>query len=174
MKNNTLLHAKHIFLACFMVAVSASLSCSKDDKGPASDDSKIEGTWQLVSFTYDGYFQAFEKRAAVTGTAADIDNVKVTFNSDGTITGNGASFTIIVTGKEKPDEKLELPTMMFEETGSWEKDGNTLYITEFLSEDSRLGLPISELNATTLHLLGSVTGGEDAITNVDIRFTRSN
>lgn len=174
MKNNTLLHAKHIFLAFFIVAVSASLSCSKDDKEPITNDSRIEGTWQLVSFTYDGYFEVGETRAPITGTAKDIDNVKVTFNSDGTVTSNGAPFTFVLTGKENPDEKLEFPTEMFEEGGSWEKDGNTLYITDFLSEDGRMGVPIAELNATTLHLSGSVTGSEDAITNVAIRFTRSN
>ena len=174
MKNNTLLHVKHIFLAFFMVAASASLSCSKDDdNAPTSDAPGIEGTWQLVSLTYDGYFFVFEERAAVTGTAKDIDNVKVTFNSDGTVTSNGTSFTIVFTSKEKPDEELELPMTMFEETSSWEKDGNTLYITEFLSEDGRQGIPIAELNATTLHLSGSVAGDDDAITSVDIRFTRS-
>ena len=170
MKNNTLLRVKHIFLVFLTVAVS--VSCSKDeDKEPTSDDG-IEGTWQLVSFTYDGYFGGMETRTAVTGTAKDINNVRVTFNSDGTVTGNGASFTLVIAGKEDPDEKFEIPSTMFEETGSWEKDGNTLYITDFLSED-RQGVPIVELNASTLHLSGSLADDED-ITSVDVRFTRSN
>ena len=170
MKNNTLLRVKHIFLAFLTVAVS--VSCSKDeDKEPTSDDG-IEGTWQLVSFTYDGYFVGLETRTAVTGTAKDINNVRVTFNSDGTVTSNGTSFTLVIAGKEDPDEKLEVPTMMFEETGSWEKDGNTLFITEFLTEE-RAGIPIAELTATALRLSGSVADN-DVIQSVDIRFTRSN
>ena len=170
MKINTLFRTKYLLLAFLTVAVS--VSCSKDDdKEPTTNDNRIEGTWQLVSFTYDGYFEGIETRTAVTGTAKDIDNVKVTFNSNGTVTSNGNSFTLVIAGKEDPDDKLEVPTVLFEEVGSWEKDGNTLYITDFLSED-RQGVPIVELNATTLHLSGSLA--DEDITSVDIRFTRTN
>ena len=163
-----------LFLLSLLAMTIGISSCKKDEKAPPADDG-IEGTWELVSFTYDGYFEGFETSTPVTGTAKDINNVRVTFNSDGTVTGNGTSFTLVITGKENPDEKLEIPSEMLEEAGVWEKDGDMLYVTSFL-ENERMGVPITLLNATTLRLSGNVGGDEEneAIQTVDIRFARSN
>ena len=173
MKHNKLLRATYFFLAFLTVAVS--VSCSKDkDKEPASNDG-IEGTWELVSYTYDGNLYGFDEPVLVTIEGADINNVRVTFNSDGTVTGNGTSFNLIITSKDNPDEPFGFPTTMFEEEGLWEIEGNTLYITEFLTEE-RTSVPIATLNATTLRLSGNVAvnheNGDEA--TVDVRFTRSN
>ena len=172
MKHNTLLRAKYIFLALLTVAVS--VSCSKDDdKEPASGDG-IGGTWQLASFSYDGAFVAENQPIAVTMTAKNINNVRVTFNNDGTVIGNGTSFTLVIAEKANPDQTFDFPTKMFEEEGLWEKDGNMLYVTEFMTAE-RTGIPIAQLNATTLRLSGSMVDEDtDAIATVDIRFTRSN
>lgn len=173
MKNNTVLsHAKYIFLVLLTLSVGM-MACSKDkEKEPASKG--LEGTWQLSSFSYDGNWVAVDEPIAVTMTAKDINNVRVTFNNDGTVIGNGTSFTLVVAEKANPNAKIEIPSKMFEEKGIWEKDGNMLYVTEFMTSE-RMGIPITELNGTTLRLSGTMVDEDtDGIATLDIRFTRSN
>lgn len=171
MKNSAFVHLFFFTL----LALTSLTACDKDEKDPAPTDGNIEGTWELTSLSYEGNFMLTEGAIPVTIEGKNINDVQVTFKNDGTVTSNGKSFTIVMASKLMPDEKLEMPTGIFEEGGTWEKEGDILYITDFLSAD-RTGIPITELSSSTLRLSGNgiINGAPDSETVFDIRLSRKN
>lgn len=171
MKNSITCNARNILFVALILALGTACKKEKGDKNPSGD---IVGTWELTAFTYDGDFLAFDEVIPVTITARNINNLRVTFHSNGTVTGNG-TFTSVITSKADPSQVLEIPSGMFEDGGAWERAGNTLYVTDLISAE-RTGIPIAELNATTLRLSGNAVaeGGTSTLGTIDVRFTRRN
>ena len=171
MKHAALSKLRLIALAVLTLAIAMACKKKDDNPNPSGD---IVGTWEMTAFSYDGEFLAFDQLIPVTIVAKDFNNVRITFHSNGTVTGNGGTFTSVLTSKDDPSQVLELPSEMFEDAGTWERAGNTLYITEFITSEERTAVPIAELNATTLRLSGNAVaeGGTGTSGTIDVRFTR--
>lgn len=157
-----------------LLALAICMACSKkEDSDPTGGD--LVGTWEFTAFTYDGYFELFDDDdfVPIIGTVKDLDNVRITFNSNGTITGNGGTFTIVFASKADETEKLEF-SGGFEDSGTYQRSGDILTVGAFFGEFTDK-LHIAELTATTLRLTAVFQiEGTDSMSNVDFRFTRRN
>lgn len=164
MKN---LQAKTRLILLSLIALTICISsCKKDKNEPKSDD--LVGTWELTALTYDGYIDG----TAVAATIKDLNNPRITFNNDGTFSGNGGTFTLVVTDKADETVKLEFPDNRLSGSGTWERDGDILRGTG-LSDIYGEELNILALTATTLRLSASFQQeGTEGMSKVDFIFTR--
>ncbi|WP_461532226.1 hypothetical protein [Sinomicrobium sp.] len=171
---NTQAKTRLIFLALFAFTLFTT-SCEKDeDDDPVSDD--IVGTWELTDLTFDGYFEGLDELIPTIGSVKDLDSPLITFNSDGTVTGSGGTFTIVYAEKADETQRLEFPGNRFSGSGTWQRDGNTLQFGEGLFEeliDDSNSVNITALTTTKLQLGISIQHpGTDKVSTIELTFTR--
>lgn len=161
---------KHFLLTFFALALC--VACSKDDDS-GSPSSDIVGTWKPTAFTYDGYWEGIDEIIPVFGQGDGLSVVRVTFNSDGSVSSNGKKFDFFLINKDDETEKMRYQMGLFEDGGTWEKDGNTLSVTDFFGDASD-GMTIVELTPTSMHLTASFeqTPGSGQMSSIDIRMTK--
>lgn len=174
MKQVTSWRTSHVFMAVLALAICLACNGKRDNPNPGGD---IVGTWELIAFTYDGYFEAFDEAIPARAKSRELDNVLVTFHSDGTVTGTGARFVVAWISKADNKEMLQFDGELFEDGGTWQRNGNTLAVVDFTDgEEERIDLTITELTASQLHLIANieVLANPDLITRMDMRFARGN
>jgi len=115
------------------------------------------GTWRLVSFHYEGEFEAGGSTGTIVAVGTNIGDVQVTLHPDGTISNNGNTFIVeFTTTINGYSTTMETPTEPMLEDSTWRRDGDMLYVNNPESPIGEQGTPIIELNQTTLHLGGIV------------------
>ncbi len=173
MRYSTPLQTSRLLAAVLILAI-CTVCCKKEEEPDPSAD--IVGTWELTSLSYDGYFEVIDEFIPVTAEGKNINHVLVTFNSNGTVAGNGNTFILAMASKADPTETLEFPVELFEDGDTWQRDGNTLHTRDFFGDGDSVALTIAELTAAGLHLTGNfeVIEGSGLMAALDIRFTRKN
>ena len=109
----------------------------------------------------------------VTGEGTNLSKVRITFNSDGTTSGNGENFVFVLMNKEDPSEKLNLTQKFFERGGTWKKEGSKLLVNDFFAESVNQ-MTIAELTGSAMHLTASFEAepGSNKTSTVDLKLVR--
>lgn len=171
MKNT--LRLKHAFFITLMVAICMGCEKKDNDEMIDSDDGNdisgsIEGTWELTELSYSYKVGPME----ATSVGADISNVLLDINADGTTSGNGKKFTIETSIGEASGSTSTQSELILNE-GRWEQSGDTFTWTG--QGDSR-DFTIEKLTDKSLHLKGDF-GNELAFglfNKIDLEFSRKN
>lgn len=160
------------------VATIGMVSCSDDDGGGQTTSGDIVGTWEMSAFSFEGSttyeFDGETHTEDYYGVGKEMNDVLLTFNEDGTVTTNGKTFTVEMTWESEGEEITEeYPTETIINAGTWEKNGNTLILTE--PDGNITELNIEKLNNTTLHITGDIeesSTGINGMMSVDMQFTK--
>lgn len=168
---NQLLRDVWIVVAILLVAVSSTCKHKKDTPNPVD---YTGGTWQLVALTYDGYYQTDDGLLPAIGKGKTMDNVLVTLDSNGRITGNGRTFILDWTEKATGTRIAEFEIVLFATGGTWRRQSNVLTMVDFVDSGDEVNLTIADLTTEQMCLKASLMGSEDSgrQTRMEMRFAR--
>lgn len=150
------------YLFALNLFLGLSISCSSDDDNGPATNSGIYGKWYAKEFTMQGHMAGEDGEDDFDFTAVSVnlnDDNFVIFNEDGTFTGSNSEiqmeFTYSVNGVPLPPT-TQTVSSDFSEIGTWNKDGNDLYVKADGDEETSRYL-ITELSANTLKLFADQT-----------------
>ncbi|MCG8326488.1 MAG: lipocalin family protein [Chitinophagales bacterium] len=145
---------KKMLLWSVLALLTLSIVSCSDDNDNEPDSNELVGTWRMTTFDYDGTSTTIVAGQSTTanfvGTAFDID-AKITFlespneyKTEGTY---GINLMYSVSGQ---NYETQATVDGFLDSGDWERDGDTIKVTNADGEVSEA--TIVTLNGTTLVL----------------------
>lgn len=140
---------KLLFLTILTFSI---LSCSKDDDSKDTNDTSasLVGTWKATDFSYEsttrveGQGTTIEQDA--TGVAKGLDLV-IKFSESPKTFNVDSNYILEVTFENGGETTIQEYPQNYSGTGTWNKEGNTIFITQNSEETEAT---ITELSETTL------------------------